>query len=65
MPQGGFLVKFDEEEPQRAYAVAFDYDEWSYAINNEEKKKMPEGTQRITIEIASRPVPKSRPLAED
>ena len=51
MAEGGFLVKFDEKEPQRAYAVKFDYDEWSYAINSEEKEEMPKGVQRITIEI--------------
>ena len=51
MAGGGFLVKFDEKEPQRCYAVAFDYDEWSYAINNGKKQEMPKGTKKITIEI--------------
>ncbi len=51
MAEGGFVVKFDEKEPRRCYAVAFDYDEWSYAVNNEEKKEIPKGTKKITIEI--------------
>ena len=53
MAEGGFLVKFDVKKvkPQRCYAVAFDYDEWAYAMNNKEKKEMPKGTKKITIEI--------------
>ncbi len=34
MAAGGFLIKFDGKKPQRCYSVAFDYDEWFYAINN-------------------------------
>ena len=53
MAEGGFLIKFDPKKakPQRCYAVAFDYDEWSYAVNNQAKKKIPKGTKKITIEI--------------
>lgn len=51
MSDGGFLVKFDGKEPQRCYAVVFDYDEWAYAINNEQKREMPKGIRTITIEI--------------
>lgn len=51
MATGGFLIKFDGKKPQRGYAVAFDYDEWSYAINNQKKKAMPKGIRKITIEI--------------
>ncbi len=53
MAEGGFLIKFDAKKakPQRCYAVAFDYDEWSYAINNQDKKEMPKGTKKISIEI--------------
>lgn len=55
MAQGGFFIKFDpkKEKPRRCYAVAFDYDEWSYAINNEDKKELPKGIKKITIEIES------------
>ena len=51
MAEGGFLVKFDEKKAQRCYAVAFDYDEWSYVVNEKEKKEIPKGIQKITIEI--------------
>lgn len=51
MAEGGFLIKFDEKETQRCYAVAFDYDEWSYVVNEKEKKEIPKGIQKITIEI--------------
>lgn len=51
MAEGGFLVKFDEKEAKRCYAVAFDYDEWVYVINEREKAAIPKGTTKITIEI--------------
>ncbi len=51
MAEGGFLVKFDEKTAQRCYAVEFDYDEWSYAINNGEKKELLKGIRKISIEI--------------
>ncbi len=52
MAEGGLLVRFDSEQtPQRCYAVAVDYDDWSYAINNQAKTAMPKGTKKITIEI--------------
>jgi hypothetical protein len=51
MAEGGFLVKFDGKRPRRGYAVAFDYDEWAYVVNNEKKKAIPKGIKKITIEI--------------
>lgn len=53
MAEGGFLIKFDAKKarPRRCYAVALDYDTWTYAINNEKKKRMPKGTRKITIKI--------------
>ncbi len=53
MANGGLVVRFDaeQEKPQRCYAIAFDYDEWSYAINGQAKTTMPKGTRKITIEI--------------
>ena len=51
MAEGGFLIKFSGKKPQGCYAVAFDYDEWSYTVNNQAKKKIPKGTTKITIEI--------------
>jgi len=37
MAEGGFLVKFDGKEAFRCYAVAFDYDERQYIVNDTEK----------------------------
>jgi hypothetical protein len=51
MPDGGFLVKFDGKEVKRCYAVAFDYDEWFYVVNDTKKKNMPPGVKKITIEV--------------
>lgn len=51
MAEGGFLVKFDGKEVTRCYAVAFDYDERQYTINNKEKKELPAGVKAITVEI--------------
>lgn len=53
MAQGGFLLKLDPKKaaPRGCYAVAFDYDEWSYTINNGVKRKLPKGTKKIVIEV--------------
>jgi len=51
MSEGGFLVKFDGKEVARCYAVAFDYDDWQYVINETEKKELPFGIGTITIEV--------------
>ena len=51
MAEGGFLVKFDGKEVTRCFAVAFDYDEWQYTINETEKKELPFGVVAITIEV--------------
>jgi len=51
MAEGGFLVKFNGKEVARCYAVAFDYDERQYIINNTEKKELPPGVKDISIEI--------------
>lgn len=50
MAEGGFLIKFDGKEVERCYAVAFDYDEWSYTINEKDKKNLPQ-VKSITIEV--------------
>jgi len=51
MSEGGFLVKFDGKEVERCFAVAFDYDERQYIINETEKKELPAGVKKISIEI--------------
>ncbi len=50
MADGGFLVKFDEKEVTRGFAVAFDYDKRQYTINDKEKLELP-AVKKITIEI--------------
>jgi len=51
--EGGFAVRFEgvKEKPKRCYAVSFDYDEWSYIINNNEKQDIPQGAKRIIVEV--------------
>ena len=51
MADGGFVVKFDGKEVARCYAVAFDYDDWKYTINETEKHELPAGVEKISIEI--------------
>jgi len=51
MAEGGFLIKFDSKEVTRCYAVAFDYDDWQYVINDTEKHELPAGLESITIEL--------------
>jgi len=50
MADGGFVVKFDGKVVERCFAVAFDYDEWQYTINEKEKKELPP-VKKITIEV--------------
>lgn len=52
MPDGGFVVKFDGKEVTRCFAIALDYDDWQYTINNTEKRELPR-VKKITIEIES------------
>ncbi|MDP2924077.1 MAG: hypothetical protein Q8O30_10225 [Candidatus Omnitrophota bacterium] len=54
MAEGGFVVKFDGKKVARCYAVAFDYDEWQYTINDKEKRELPAGVEKISIEIEER-----------
>lgn len=51
MADGGFLVKFDGKNGERCYAVSFDYDDWQYTINETEKKELPSGVKKISIEV--------------
>lgn len=54
MADGGFLVKINGKKLRRCYAIAFDYDEWNYTVNNEKPKHLPKGTKSITVEIENR-----------
>ena len=53
MPDGGFLVKINGKKVARCYAVAFDYDEWQYKINNKKPKALPKNTESISVEVVS------------
>ncbi len=50
MAEGGFLVKFDGKEVARCFAIAIDYDEWQYKINEKEKHELPR-LKKISIEV--------------
>ena len=54
MADGGFVVKINGKELHRCYAIAFDYDERQYTVNDKETLPLPEGTESISIEIDSR-----------
>ena len=51
MADGGFLVKLDDKEVVRCYAVSFDYDKREYTVNGKEKKELPAEVTAITIDI--------------
>ncbi|MDP3763705.1 MAG: hypothetical protein Q8Q92_03595 [bacterium] len=51
MADGGFVVKINEKEISRCYAVSFDYDEWKYVVNNKETQALPENTESISVEV--------------
>ena len=51
MAEDGFLIKFDGKEIARCYAIALDYDEWQYQINNKETKDLPAGVKTISVEV--------------
>lgn len=51
MADGGFLVKFDKKKSLRCYAIAFDYDEGFYVVNDTKKKPLPPKLKKITVEI--------------
>ncbi len=53
MAEGGFVVKFDGKEVTRCYAVAFDYDNWQYTINEKEKHELPR-VKKISIEVKNK-----------
>ncbi|MBF0523123.1 MAG: hypothetical protein HQL24_08725 [Candidatus Omnitrophica bacterium] len=49
MPDGGFVVKFNGKTAFRCYAVAFDYDEGVYKMNNETPQPFPQGIAKIEV----------------
>lgn len=53
MADGGFVVKINGKEVCNCYAIAFDYDEWNYTINDKDVRPLPDGTESISVEVAS------------
>lgn len=51
MPDGGFVVKIDGKKGQRCYKVTFDYDEWTYTVNDGEAKGLPKGLKEIRVKV--------------
>ncbi len=51
MADGGVVIKFNGKEVERCYAVAFDYDEWKYTVNDTDTKELPMNVKTVTIEI--------------
>ena len=52
MPNGGWIVKFNNKEVERCYRIFFDYDNWEHTVNNEKPKKFfASGISSIKIEI--------------
>lgn len=51
MPDGGFVLKINDKEISRCYAISLDYDEWQYTINNKKAKQLPKEAKSITIEV--------------
>jgi len=51
MPNQGFLIKFDGKDAERCFVCKFDYDDYSYEINNKTKKPIPPGTTKIELEL--------------
>lgn len=59
MAEGGFLLKFNGKKIRRCYAVAFDYDEWQYIVNNTKKKELPPEVKTITVEVEHEEIDKN------
>ncbi len=51
MSNEGFLIKFNGKDAEHCYACKFDYDDYSYEINNKDKKPIPPETTKIEIEL--------------
>lgn len=53
MAEGGFVVKINGKVVCNCFAVAFDYDEWKYTVNETETRELPDDIKSITIETSS------------
>ena len=51
MPEGGFLVKFEDKEEVRCASIELDHDSWEYKTNGRETKRIPEGVKTMTVQV--------------
>ena len=51
MADGGFLVRIDGKELCRGYSIKFDYDEWTYSVNNGAPAGLPKIEKGISVEV--------------
>ena len=51
MAKGGWVVKLTDTEIVQCHTISFHYDAWEYAVNNEDRKRLPDGISTIKIEI--------------
>jgi len=51
MARGGFLVKLDDKEIARCYAISLDYDKHKYVINEKEEYELSADVRSVTVEI--------------
>jgi len=51
MPNSGWVVKLTDTKIVRCHTISFHYDAWEYAVNNGERKRLPDGISTIKIEI--------------
>ena len=54
MSQGGFLVKFDDDEELQCASIELDYDSWEYKTNGQKAKKIPVGINTITVQAVEK-----------
>ena len=51
MEEGGFLLKFNDKEITRCYAVSLDYDNWKYTVNNTDTKELPGDVKSVSVVV--------------
>jgi hypothetical protein len=51
MADGGFLIKFDGKDVAHCYKVTFSYDDWTYTINFDAPKQLPDELDSVEVVI--------------
>jgi len=49
--EGGFLLRFNDKEITRCYAVSLDYDNWKYTVNNTDTGDLPADVRSVTVVV--------------